>query len=111
MYPINVKKKLVYFFILYLVLVFRGCTLVFYLGMYVYICVCMYYLGIMYEIHKFMLVFCLFVCFRTVILWKQLHMSIVQSAKRRDRSKFYGLTVLIFKSPFFFVKILRYYTN
>lgn len=38
-------------------------------------------------------------------------MNIVQSAKRRVRSKAYGLTALIFKSPFSFVKILRYYTN
>ncbi|XP_032838687.2 SUMO-specific isopeptidase USPL1 isoform X2 [Tyto alba] len=34
-------------------------------------------------------------------------MGVVQSAKRRARSNFYGLTALIFKSPFFFVKILR----
>lgn len=49
--------------------------------------------------------------FRTVILWKQLHVNIVQSAKRRVRSKVYGLTALIFKSLFSFVKILRYCTN
>ncbi|CAM9593590.1 unnamed protein product [Bubo scandiacus] len=37
----------------------------------------------------------------TVILWKQLHMSIVQSAKRRDRSKFYGLTRINFQESIF----------